>query len=661
MSAVSTVSSTAPPRAAESLGRLVPPLGAVAAGAGPVLLLGFSQGGYPVHVVAGYGVALWWLLLVGILTRAIPRPSPTWLGWAALAAVVVLAAWGGMSLNWSADPERGLTEVARAIVAGGSLLLGMSVVRAGQGRTLAAGVLAGLTIVVVAAVLSRLIPSLVPGTAETAAFLPTTRNRLAWPLNYWNTIAAAAAMAIPLGLTLATRARNPWWSGLAVAPIPLLALGLAYTLSRGGILALGVGLATAVAVTAPRPVLLRTLVVPAIASAIVLWVGLGSDALTDVAGGAAQSDAGRRTLLIAVVAGFGIFLVQSGLASADAARWTPRIPRSSRRTFAVLCALAAVVVVAGALAAGAPDRVGDGWDRFRAPLVETGAANLNNADRLGSISSNGRYQMWSAATDALGAHPVAGLGLGSWESWWNPRRGDAGFVRNAHSQVFELLAETGVIGALAFLVLLSTPLAAAFGAAVRRRPRVPDAALVGPPLAAFAIGVAIDWHWQITALAVAALTLAAVALADDGRRREDVGRTTTPRWRTAVQAIALAGVALGSIAVLAVALVAPQAVQASRDAAARGDLAGAARAADDGAAAASFASSPVLQRALVAEQAGDLDGALAAATEATRRTPNGWRPWFVVARVATAQGDHGRAVRAFREARRLNPRSPLLR
>lgn len=661
MPTVSTVSSTAPPRAAESLGRLVPPLGAVAAGAGPVLLLGFSQGGYPVHVVAGYGVALWWLLLVGLLTRAIPRPSPTALGWTALAAAVLLTAWGGASLTWSADPERGLTEVARTIVAGGSLLLGMSAVRAGQGRALAGGVLAGVTVVVGAAVLSRLLPTLLPGTTDAAAFLPATRNRLAWPLNYWNTIAAACAMAIPLGITLATRARSRWWSGLAVAPIPLLALGLAYTLSRGGILALGVGLATAVVVTAPRPVLLRTMVAPAIASAIALWAGLGSDALTDVLGGAAQSDAGRRTLVVVAFATVGLFLVQSGLASADAARWTRRIPRSSRRTFAVLGAVVAVIAVGGAIASGAPDRVAEGWDRFRAPLVETGPANLNNADRLGSVSSNGRYQMWSAAIDAFGAHPVRGLGLGSWESWWNPRRGDAGFVRNAHSQVFELLAETGLVGALAFLALLAAPLAAALGAALRRRPRVPDAILVGPPLAAFAVGTAVDWHWQITALAVAALSLAAVALSDDGRRRDEADRRAAPRWRTTVLAVSLSAVALGSIAVLAIALVAQQAVQASRDAAARGDLPAAARAADDGAAAASFAASPVLQRALVSEQAGDLDGALAVATEATRRTPKDWRPWFVIARVATAQGDHDRAVRAFREARRLNPRSALLR
>ncbi|MBF6620075.1 MAG: O-antigen ligase family protein [Patulibacter sp.] len=661
MPVVSTATSTAPPRALESLGRLAPPLGAVAAGAGPVVLLGFSQGGYPVQVVAGYGVALWWLLLVGILTGAIPRPRPTTVGWVALAAITLLSLWGGVSLTWSADPERGLTEVSRAIVAGGSLLLGLSAVRAGQGRALAGGVLAGLSIVVGAAVLSRLSPGLVPGAAETGAFLPSTRTRLSWPLNYWNTIAAAAAMAIPLGLALATRARSPWLSGLAVAPVPLLALGLAYTLSRGGILALAVGLLAAVALIAPRPVLIRTLIAPAIASAIVLKIGLGSDALTDVLGGAAQTDAGRRTLVVAVLASLGTFLVQSGLASADAAHWTPRIPRASRRGFLALVAACAVAAIAVGIAIDVPDRVQDGWARFQEPVSATvNVDERNSAARLGSISSNGRYEMWTAATDAFEAHPLQGIGLGSWESWWNPRREDAGFVRNAHSQFFELLAETGAIGALLFVVLLGAPLAAAGAAAIRRRPELGDAALVGPPVAAFAVGVLVDWHWQITALVVAAMTLAAVALGR-GERPDATPPPTRPRWRAAVQAVGLAAVAVGSIAVLAVALVAPQAVDASRDAAARGDLAAAARSADDGAAAVSFAASPVLQRAIVAEQAGDLRAASDAATEAARRTPDDWRPWFVIARVATAQGDHARAVRAFREARRLNPHSSLLR
>lgn len=661
MPAVSTVSTPAPPRALATLGRFVPPAAAVAAGAGPVILLGFSQGGYPVHVVAGYGVALWWLLLVGILTQAIPRPRPTGRGWAALTAVSLLAAWGLASLGWSADAERGLTEVARAIVVGGSLLLGMSAVRAGQGRALAGGVLLGLSVIVGAAAVSRLQPELIAASAETASFLSGAARRTSWPLNYWNTIAAAAAVAIPLALALATRARSAWLSGLAVAPVPVLALGLAFTLSRGGIVALAVGLVAAVALTAPRPVLLRTMVAPALASAIVLLIGLGSDALANAVGGAAQSDAGRRVLVVAALATLGTFLVQAGLASADAARWTPRIPRTSRRTFAVAAALAVVALTVGALAAGVPDRASDAWDRFQEPIVASSKANANTIDRLGSISSNGRAAMWGAAIDAFEAHPLKGVGLGSWESWWNPRRAETGFVRNAHSQPLEQLAETGLVGALLFLVLIGAPLGAACAAALRRRPRVPDAVLVGPPLAAFAVGVAVDWHWQITAFAVAAMTLAAVGLARDD---DPPARPSRPAWSrglVAVQAIALAVVALGSIAVLAVALVAPQAVEASREAAARGDLAAAARAADDGAAAASFAASPLLQRALVAEQAGDLRAAASAATAATQRTPADWRPWFVLARVEAARGASDRAVRAFREARRLNPRSPLLR
>lgn len=661
MPAVSTVSSTAPPRALATLGRLVPASAAVLAGAGPVLLLGFSQGGYPVHVVAGYGVALWWLLLVGILTRAIPRPRPTALGWTALVAVVGLSVWGGISLTWSTDPERGLTEVARAIVVGGSVLLGMSAVRAGQGRALAGGVLVGLSVIVGAAALSRLIPDLVPGAAETGTFLPGLRTRVSWPFNYWNTIAAAAAIAIPLGLTLATRTSNRWLSGLAVAPIPVLVLGLAYTLSRGGIVALAVGLAAAITLTAPRPVLLRTMIAPAIGSAVALTVGLSPDALVDVTGGAAQVEAGRRALIVVALAAIGVGILQSGLASADAAHWTPRIRRTSRRAFTALLAVAVALLAVTAVAAGTPGQVADGWDRFRAPLVETGANGTNTADRLVSISSNGRHQMWTAAIDAFDGAPIKGLGLGSWESWWNSRRGDAGFIRNAHSQLFELLAETGLLGALLFVVLLATPIAAACAAAARRRPGVPDAVLVGPPLAAFAVGVLVDWHWQVTALAVAAMTLAAVALARADGPDYQSPRSKPARWRTAGQGIALTAVAVGSIAVLGAALIAPQAVDASRDAAARGDLAAAARAADDGASAAGFAATPLLQRAVVAEQAGDLPAAAAAAAAAARRTPRDWRPWFVLARVATAQGDHQRAVRAFRQARRLNPQSALLR
>lgn len=667
MPPASTASAATPrPVVLEQLARLAPPIAAFLAGAGPVVLLGFSRGGYPVEVVAGYGVALWWLLLVGFLTDAIPRPRPNRAGWAAVAAVALLSVWGGLSLTQSADTERGLTEVVRLIVAAGSLLLGMSAARAGQSRVLAGGVLAGLTAIVAAAVASRLFPDLVANATQTGEFLESTRNRLAWPLNYWNAIAAAAAMAIPLGLALAARARTVWTSALAAAPLPVLALGLAFTLSRGGIGAAALGLVVALVLIAPRPVLVRTAVAPAVGIAAVLMAGLGSPALTDVVGGAAQEDAGRRVFLVVLVATLGVGLVQAGLRMADQAHWTPRIPRTGARATVGIATAALVAALVVGAALDAPGEVSDGWDRFRDRQVTASMAEANSAERLSSVSSNGRYQMWSGALDAFETDALTGIGLGSWESWWNPRRGNTGFVRNAHSEFFELLAETGIVGALLFVLLIGLPITAGARAAFRRRRHLREAALVVPALVAFAFVLFVDWNWQIGALMVAGMTLAAVPLTrPDGEVVADAtAASAAPRRRQLGRIAAGAGVtiaAVAAISTLAMALVAPQAVDASREAAQRGDLAGAAAEAARGESAAGFAASPALQRALIEERAGDLPAAETAARRAAERTPRDWRPWFLIARVATARGRESVAVDAFRRARRLNPESGLLR
>jgi hypothetical protein len=653
--------SAARPATLERLARITPPVAAFLAGAGPVVLLGFSRGGYPVEVVAGYGVALWWLLLVGFLTDALPRPRPTTAGWVALVAVIGLAAWGALSLGWTADRERGLTEVVRFVVAGGSLLLGMSAARAGQARALAGGVFAGLSAIVVLAVLSRLFPELVPSAGQTGEFLESARRRVAWPLNYWNAVAAAAAMALPLGLVLAARARSAVTGALCVAPIPALVLGLAYTLSRGGMGAAALGVVVALLVVAPRPVVLRTVVAPGVGSFILLLAGLRPEALTDVLGGAAQEEAGRQVFVVLLVASVGAALVQAAFASADEARWTPRLPRPRPRRAAGLVAIGVVGVLAVGVALDVPGRAADGWDRFRDPDVPTAVSTTNDAGRLSSISGNGRYQMWSGAIDALQQHELRGLGLGSWESWWNTQPTRFGFVRNAHSEPFELLAETGLVGGVLFALLLLTPVVAGGTAAVRRRLARRDGVLAVPALVAFVVALMIDWNWQIGALMVAGMTLAAIPLT---RADDDEPVAGGRRWPAGQRVAAGAGIAVlsvAAIAALSLALVAPQAVNASREAAQQGDLATAAAQAAKGEAAASFAATPSLQRALVEEQAGRLAAAEAAGRRAAARTPEDWRPWFLVARVAAARGRDAAAVAAFRRARRLNPQSPLLR
>ncbi|MFA4927861.1 MAG: O-antigen ligase family protein [Patulibacter sp.] len=642
----------------------VPSAAALAAGGGPVVILGFSQGGYPVLVVAAYGVVLWWLLLVGLLTRAIPRPLPTTAGWATLGAVAGLAVWSAISLTWSVDPERGLTEVARLVVAGGSLLLGMSAVRAGRARALAAGVLAGLTVITAAGVLSRLQPDLVPQATETGEFLGSVRNRLSWPLNYWNSMAAAAAIAVPLALALAVRTKTAWASALATATIPVLSLGIAFTLSRGGAGIVAIGLAATLVLIRPRLVTARTMLAPALGSAIILWAALRSDALMDAAGGPAQSDAGLRLALIVLLACVGVALVQAAWVLADRARWTTTIRRPRRQRWVLTgLVLAAGVVVAATAGGTIADRTGDAWTSFKVPTVSQTVADAGSVDRFSSLSGSGRFQVWSGAVRAWEEQPLRGIGLGSWESWWNPQRGTSGFIRNVHSQPLETLASVGMIGFVLFGALIGIPLLVAVGRRRSYGARRWDAHWVAPALVAFVVAVTIDWTWQISAVAVAGMALAAPVLSrrhdgDDAPAASAAGMAG--RGGSILKAGGIVAVAAASIAVLGLALVAPVAVTSSQSAMDRGDLRSAAARAAAGQDRVSFAASPAIQEALVHERTGDLDRALSAATVAAQRTPDDWRAWLLISRIQVARDEPARAVAAFRRARALNPHSTIL-
>jgi tetratricopeptide (TPR) repeat protein len=292
--------------------------------------------------------------------------------------------------------------------------------------------------------------------------------------------------------------------------------------------------------------------------------------------------------------------------------------------------------------------------------VPMSVSTENSSKRLGSVSGTGRYQMWSASADAFDHHLLRGLGLGSWESWWNQRREGIGFARNAHSELFELLAETGLVGGLLFVVLLVVPLGAGAVAAFRRQQLARDRALAVPAIVAFIAALLVDWNWQLGAIVVAGMTLVAVSVS---RGSGDAAPSTPARSRVPRRMLgsaALVVASLGSMAVLALALVAPQSVDASRDAARSGNVSKAAAEAARGESAAGFAASPALQRAVVEEQAGNLAAAEAAARRAAERTPDDWRPWFAVARIATARGHDDDAIDAFRRARKLNPDSSLL-
>jgi hypothetical protein len=645
--------------------RLALPIGGFLAGVGPVAILGFSGGGYAVSVVAGYGVVLWWLLLVGILSGALPRPRPTAAGLATLGAATALSIFGAISLGWSGSSERGLTEVVRFVVFGGSLLLGMVAVAGGQVRALLGGVLTGLVLLAAAGVLSRLQPDLFDGSQAIAQQLGA-RERLSWPLNYWNGMGALCALALPLGVAVAVRARTAWSSALAVAGLPIVAVGLVMTLSRGGIAAAIAGLATVLVTVAPRPVALRTMLAPAIGSGVLIAAMLDTAEVRDAVGGSAQSSAGADLIPLGVLVVVGVTLVQAGWHLADRAHWTPRAPRTARRTAFAAIGAAAVLAVVVALALGAPDRVSRAWTDFKDPDTSALKASEGSVDRLSAVNGAGRYEEWSGAVRAFRENPVGGIGLGGWDSWWSPRRVTSPPVRNAHSEPLEIAAELGVLGIALLAVLVLSPLGAAIRQAVRRRPTHPAASAVAPALLAFVVSICVDWSWQLSAIPVAVALLAAAAVSRERDDARGVAGEVAParqglgRHRTLASLAGIAVLAVASIGTLAVAMIAPQGVERSSAAETSGALGRAADEARKTTNAAPFALTPVLQQALVLERSGDLVGAAAAARGATPVEPRNRRPRGVRARQEASRDRPKAAVEAYRRAKALNPRSRLV-
>ena len=138
-----------------------------------------------------------------------------------------------------------------------------------------------------------------------------------------------------------------------------------------------------------------------------------------------------------------------------------------------------------------------------------------SGNRFGSLSSNGRYELFKVAANATHGHVLAGSGPGTFQLLWLPHGvKTVGYVQNAHSLYFETLAELGVVGLILMIGFLVTVLGSAILLVVRsqyeHRVRAAGAAAA---LLAFAVSAAVDWVWQISVLPVAFLLLGTAVVA----------------------------------------------------------------------------------------------------------------------------------------------------
>ncbi len=623
-----------------------------------VCYLALSNGGYDTIVRSEVGIAVWWVVLLGALSGVLPTRFGR-AGWLAIGLLAGFAAWTGIAASWSESAERTVVELGRVAMYVGVLVLAIALQGRAAARHTINGLACAIALITLLAVLSRLHPQWFPANDQQEFLGADAARKLSYPLNYWNALAALVAMGVPLLLGVALAARTLAGQALAAAALPLSSLCLYLTISRGGALALVVGVAVFVLFVPRRLHALATLAVAGAGSAILIAAVAQRDALQDGVPTAAAMQQGGELLWLAVIvcAGVALLHVASGLAARHVGR--PRLLAPGRRTTALGALAVLAIVFVACVAAGVPDRLGDRWQEFKAPIGTVDAGSQDSVfTRLQGFNGTGRYQTWQSAAGAFESQPLHGIGPGTFEFWWARDDKPGLFARDAHSLYLETLAETGIVG---FALLLGLLLMLAGTAVVRSFRAAPAARLwmaaAMGSLAAFMTAAALEWVWEMGAIGCVVMALGAVIVA--GRHDADLADHATPSRRR-VPRVAVASLAVVAMGAVAVPLASALATRDSRDAAAAGQLS---TALEDGRTAERlqpYAATPQLQRALVLEEAGALTAAARAARAATADEPTNWRPWVVLARIDARQGKATAALEAMRTAKRLNSRSPLL-
>ncbi|MFL5892594.1 MAG: O-antigen ligase family protein [Solirubrobacterales bacterium] len=633
-----------------ALDRLGPFLGGWLLPFALVLYLGLKGGGYDQVVYGQVGIVVWWIVVLGAAVAVVPVSrigTAAWIGFGLLAA---FAAWTALGVGWSGSAERSVAEIGRVTTYLGIFALALVTQGSGRLRRTTTAVGAGIAVVALLALLSRLQPGLFPGATDTAVFLGVP-SRLSYPLNYWNGLAAMVAIGIPLVLITASAARSVLVRAMAAAALPVMALAALYTFSRGGAFEVAIALVVLFALHPRRLQLLPTALVASAGSTILIVAATQRNALEHGLGNAAAHSQGDEMLVLVLVvcAGVGLLAAAIALTGRHLMPSRPVVPRRTAIAATAVTLLAAIVV---AIAAGLPGYLSDRWQDFKAP----GVPGVTGVQRFDSASGNGRYQLWQAAVDANSTDPAVGIGPGTYEYYWTQHRNRPVSVVNAHSLYLETLAELGVVGLLLIVGAIGTPIVVGTVRSLRARGDPDRAALFAAgvaALAAFAAAAAVDWVWQLPAI-VAAFLLIAAALLSSGVRRiaARAGRALAPR-------IVLVVAGLACLIAVGIPLASAQAIRASQDEVHSNDLGAALTDARTAHAIEPYGASASLQEALVLELQGRFPAALAPARSATQEASTNWLTWVILSRLEAENGDAKASVAAYRKAKELNPQSPV--
>jgi O-Antigen ligase len=503
-----------------------------------IVFLGFFAGGYFPGTPAVAALILTQVLLVRILQARHPFEGLAPITLAGIATLGLFAALTLASGLWSHAMSRALIEFDRAwLYLLVFVLFGTVPASASNIRWLIRGLVIGISVVCVSALITRLLP----GVWHTAP--DVSNQRLSYPVTYWNALGLLATFGIVLAFHLTcSLAEQRFVRVLAAGVLPLLAATLFFTFSRGAILAGMIGLAVYVLIARPRALLSGALAV-APATAVLLLVAYHANLLDtlDPTTPAAVSQGHR----VALVAGICV-LVSGGLRLLLVLLLDARLGRSAgkrrmsapakRLTLGGLALLALVL----ALAAGLPHAIGQDWDRFMGGASTT-VSKGDLRQRLTDPSNNGRTDPWRVALHGFNASPIQGSGAGTYQTLWDRNRPHFVYLINAHSLYLQTMAELGLPGLLLLLAVIAITLVA-----LATRARGPQRSIYGALLAVgvvWALHAGVDWDWEMPVVTVGFFAAAGLALGA-GRGRVTKGWIPTHQSRLILALLCLATVVL---------------------------------------------------------------------------------------------------------------------
>jgi O-Antigen ligase len=611
--------------------------------AGAVFALSYADGGFAPTTRSYAGIAAWWLLGAGAaIGIASARAAVDWVALAAVGLLAAFALWVLISIRWTSDAERAFAQFNQVALYVAVLAITILLARLVPARVLVGGVALALSAVATVALISRFFPSafgLQPGTT----ILSPLKNRLSFPLGYWNGLGIEVALTYPLLLSLMASRRSRLTSALAALPLPIIAAVMYLTSSRGAFAAAAVGVVAFILLTPRRWAALAAVVVAGCAGAAAVAVLVPKNALVngdvDTALGIQQ---GHHAALWIGIACIATALVWAGLIEVG-----KRLPAPSRRVGWATAAVLVVLLVAAIVLAHPIAK----FDAFKSNAAIANTHGSQTTNHLLNSSGSGRWQFWSAAMAEFRAHPLNGGGAGSWQAWWLQHGSLKIFSEFAHSLYLESLAELGIIG----LLLIGAAVLTAVGGAVRSALKLESAEVAAAAACgiAFFFAASYDWVWQLAGIAVVGVGMLGVALGA-------LPATRATAWGRA-------GVLRPVVAVLAVAAIIPQFVvlaagthlRNSQDAFNAANLGRARSEALAAKAIEPWAASPYLQLGLVSEREGDFTAASRWVDKAISHSRHDWSTWLIAARIETERGQVGPARRELAEARRLNPNSPI--